>query len=69
MTEILSDEAVAFVADLNRRFPTPIRIAPEAAGRRFSGVIALDDEDAAVRVLAGYAGLSVDRVNGEMVLR
>jgi len=57
------------VADLNRRFPTPIRIAPEVAGRRFSGVIALDDEDAAVRVLAGYAGLTVDRLHGEIVLR
>lgn len=57
------------VADLNRRFPTPIRIAPEAAGRRFSGVIALDDEDAAVRVLASYAALTIDRVDGEMVLR
>ena len=57
------------VADLNRRFTTPIRIAPQVAGRRFSGVIALDDQDAAVRVLAGYAGLTVDRENGEMVLR
>lgn len=57
------------VADLNRRFSTPIRIAPEAAGRRFSGVIALDNEGAAIRVLAGYAGLSIDRENGEIVLR
>ncbi|HJV41766.1 FecR family protein [Caulobacter sp.] len=57
------------VADLNRRFSTPIRIAPEAAGRRFTGVIALDDEDAAVRLLATYASLSVDRVGGEIILR
>lgn len=57
------------VADLNRRFSTPIRIAPEAASRRFSGVIALDDEDAAVRLLAAYAALTVDRVDGEIVLR
>ena len=57
------------VADLNRRFSTPIRIAPEAASRRFSGVIALDDEDAAVHVLATYAALTVDRVDGEIVLR
>lgn len=57
------------VADLNRRFPTPVKISPEAAGRRFSGVIALDDEEAAVRVLARYAGLTIDRANGQMVLR
>ena len=57
------------VADLNRRFPTPIRIASEAAGRRFTGVIALDDEDAAVRLLAAYASLTVDRVGGEIILR
>jgi len=57
------------VADLNRRFATPIKISPEAAGRRFSGVIALDSEDAAVQVLARYADLTVDRVDGEMVLR
>lgn len=57
------------VADLNRRFSTPIRIAPEAAGRRFSGVIALDDEDTAVRLLANYASLSVDRTGEEIILR
>jgi transmembrane sensor len=57
------------VADLNRRFSTPVRISPQAAGRRFSGVIALDDEDVAVQVLARYADLTVDRVNGEIVLR
>lgn len=57
------------VADLNRRFSTPIRITPEVASRRFSGVIALDDEDAAVHVLATYAALTVDRVDGEIVLR
>ncbi|PIB93998.1 FecR domain-containing protein [Caulobacter sp. FWC2] len=57
------------VADLNRRFPTPIRIAPQAALKRFSGVIALDDQDAAIRILAAYASLTVDRVDGEIVLR
>jgi transmembrane sensor len=57
------------VADLNRRFATPIRIAPEAANRRFSGVIALDDEDAAVRLLATYASLHVDRTGEEISLR
>ena len=57
------------VADLNRRFTTPIRIAPQVAGRRFSGVIALDNEDAAVRLLATYASLRVDRTAGEIILR
>jgi transmembrane sensor len=57
------------VADLNRRFTTPIRIAPEAANRRFSGVIALDNEDAAIRLLATYASLRVDRTPKEIILR
>lgn len=57
------------VADLNRRFPTPIRLAPGVANKRFTGVIALDDQDAAVRILAAYAGLGVHRANGEIVLR
>ena len=57
------------VSDLNRRFPTPIRIAPRAALKRFSGVIALDDQEAAVRVLAASAALTVDRADGEIVLR
>ncbi|MGH1560329.1 FecR family protein [Caulobacter segnis] len=55
------------VADLNRRFSTPIRIAPRRRAERFSGVIALDDEDAAVHVLATYAALTVDRVDGAIV--
>ena len=57
------------VADLNRRFSTPVRIAPAAASRRFSGVIALDDEDAAVRLLAAFASLTVHRADGEIILR
>ena len=57
------------VTDLNRRFATPIRIAPEAAGKRFSGVIALGDQNAVVRLLAARAGLAVHRANGEIVLR
>lgn len=57
------------VADLNRRFATPVRIAPGAATRRFSGVIALDDQETAIRAIAAYAGLSIDRANGEIILR
>lgn len=67
---VADDETLGdIVADLNRRFTTPVRIAPEVATRRFSGVIALDDQETAVRALAAYAGLSVDRANGEIVLR
>jgi len=67
---VADDETLGdIVADLNRRFPTPIRIAPEAAVKRFSGVIALDDQETAVRILAAYASLTVHRVNGEIVLR
>lgn len=67
---VADDETLGdIVTDLNRRFPTPIRIAPEAAGKRFSGVIALGDQDAAVRLLAARAGLGVHRANGEIVLR
>ena len=63
--ETLSD----IVADLNRRFPTPIRLAPSLANKRFSGVLALDDQDTIVKLLAGYAGVEAHRANGEIVLR
>lgn len=67
---VADNEALGdIVADLNRRFATPIRIAPEAANRRFSGVIALDNEDDAVRLLATYASLRVDRSGEEIILR
>lgn len=57
------------VADLNRRFSTPIRLAPGLANKRFSGVLALDDQDAVIGLLASHAGVSAHRVDGEIVLR
>ncbi|WP_297511337.1 FecR domain-containing protein [uncultured Caulobacter sp.] len=57
------------VADLNRRFKRPVRITSEAAKQRFSGVIALDDQDAAVRLLAASASLTVDRTPGQIILK
>jgi transmembrane sensor len=57
------------VSDLNRRFPTPIRLAPGLADKRFSGVLALDDQDTVVRLLAQHAGVEAHRANGEIVLR
>lgn len=57
------------VADLNRRFPVPIRLGPGLATKRFSGVLALDDQDAVVRLLARHAGAETHRANGEIVLR
>lgn len=57
------------VADLNRRFPIPIRLAPGLAEKRFSGVLALDDQDTIVRLLAAHAGVEAHRANGEIVLR
>ncbi|MCI3133760.1 hypothetical protein [Phenylobacterium aquaticum] len=56
------------VADLNRRYPTPIRLGPVAAGMTFSGVLDLGDQDALVRRLAGYLSLRVDRTGREITL-
>jgi transmembrane sensor len=67
---VADNESLGEVAlDLNRRFPTPVRIEGASASKRFTGVIALEDQDAAVRLLATYAGLKVHRANGEIVLK
>ncbi len=57
------------VADINRHYPRPIRLAGAAGSKRFSGVLELGDQDALVRRLAGYLSLRVDRSGGEIVLR
>lgn len=57
------------VADLNRRYPRPIRLSGPAASRRFSGILELGDQDLVVRRLADYLSLSVDRTDGEIILR
>ena len=46
---------------LNRRYHTPIRLAPEAASRQFTGVLELDDEGALARHIAAYTSLTVHR--------
>lgn len=56
------------VGDLNRRYPTPIRLGPAAAGLRFSGVLELGDQEALVRRLAGYLSLRVVRTGREITL-
>ena len=44
---------------LNRRYTTPIRLAPGLAARRFSGVLELSDENDVVRRLASYLSLTM----------
>lgn len=57
------------IADLNRRYPTPIRVSDAAARRRFSGVLELGNEAVVVQRLAGYFSLSVHRTGREIELR
>lgn len=57
------------IADLNRRYPTPIRVSEANARRRFSGVLALDDQDLVAQRLARYFSLSVHRAGDEIELR
>ena len=56
-------------AYLNRRYQVPIRVAPSAAGRRFSGVLELGDQSVLVDRLAQYLSVSVDRTDKEITLR
>jgi transmembrane sensor len=56
------------VADLNRRYPTPIRLSARAAQQRFSGVLDLNDQPALVQRLAGYLSLTVHRTDREITL-
>ena len=44
---------------LNRRYATPIRLAPGLSARRFSGVLELSDEKDVVRRLASYLSLTM----------
>jgi transmembrane sensor len=47
------------VAQLNRRYPVPIRVTKAAGAKRFSGVLDLGDQAVLVRRLAGYLSLTV----------
>lgn len=67
---VCDDETLGeMVAYLNRRYPTPIRISPALAGKRFSGVLELGDQDLVVKRLAGYFSLSVHRTDRQIELR
>ncbi len=67
---VCDDETLGrIIADLNRRYPTPIRVSETIAKRRFSGVLALGDQDLVVQRLASYFSLSVHRTGDEIELR
>jgi transmembrane sensor len=67
---VCDDETLGeIIADLNRRYPKPIRVSNATAKRRFSGVLILGDEEVVVQRLAGYFSLSVHRSGGEIELR
>jgi len=67
---ICDDEPLSeIVAYLNRRYPVPIRLSGEAAARRFSGVLALDDQEEVVRDLGRYLSLSEIRSERQIILR
>jgi transmembrane sensor len=53
---------------LNRRYATPIRLAPGLAERRFSGVLELGDEKDVVRRLAAYLSLTMHGSESEILL-
>jgi transmembrane sensor len=56
------------VAQLNRRYPVPIRVTEAAGAQRFSGVLDLGDEAALVRRLASYLSLTARRTDGAITL-
>lgn len=67
---ICEDRPLAdIVADLNRRFGGAIAVSPAAGRKKFSGVLALDDQDQVVRRLADYLSLTVERRDGSVLLR
>ncbi len=58
------------VEDLNRYFPHAVRIGDErVAAMRFTGVLAVDGEEATIRRLVALLPISADRVGGTTVLK
>jgi transmembrane sensor len=57
------------VADLNRYFDKPLRVAPDAAKLHFSGVLALDGEDQVVRRLELLMPVRGATADGALTLR
>ena len=54
------------VADLNRAFPTPIRVVGGAGDLRFTGVLALDGQDETLRRLTSFLPVTVAR-HGDVI--
>ncbi|WP_426030198.1 FecR family protein [Caulobacter sp. DWP3-1-3b2] len=67
---VCDDETLGdMIAYLNRRYPVPIKISPALAGKRFSGVLELGDENLVIKRLASYFSLSVHRIDSTIELR
>jgi transmembrane sensor len=62
-------ELADVVSDLNRYFATPLRVAPGAAGLRFSGVLAVDSQGKVLRRLEALMPVKAASENGAVVLR
>lgn len=59
---VYDDRPLSEIAqDLSRAFPTPVTVAPDAAGIRFSGVLILDDEDAVIARLERFVPVRATR--------
>jgi transmembrane sensor len=66
---ICHDEPLSqIVAELNRRYPMPIRVTAAAGARRFSGVLELGDQTRLVKTLADYLSLTVRRTDRDIAL-
>ncbi len=67
---VFRDRALADVAgDLNRYFPTPLRVEGSARRLRFSGVLMLDREDAVVERLRHFLPVAVVHAPNAVVLQ
>ncbi|RAK58421.1 iron dicitrate transport regulator FecR [Phenylobacterium hankyongense] len=55
-------------ADLSRRFPKTIRVAPDAAELPFTGVLRLDNEEAVVRRLETFLPVTASHTAAEISL-
>lgn len=57
------------VADLNRAWPTPIRLIGDAGALRFTGVLALDSQAATIRRLEAFLPVTAVQRDGVIELR
>jgi transmembrane sensor len=57
------------VDDLNRAYPTPVRVTGGADRLRFTGVLALDGQDETLRRLESFLPVVVERREGFIELR